>query len=171
MRPCPLCRWNRCPSPGVSPPFRQNRRECAAGSPYNIWFPAHAFPRDGRPRSSGANSVCRSGHRRRGRRPCRFRPPCPRSGPPRNPRSGDSPAGRSEEHTSEVQSPMYLVCRLLLATNETSSEPQSPTYFVCLLLLLGASLLICTSPSLAPKKIPRAPNSTPFFTVMLFFFF
>src|SRR5437763_12339762 len=24
------------------------------------------------------------------------------------------PAGRSEEHTSELQSPMYLVCRLLL---------------------------------------------------------
>src|SRR5437764_10647127 len=28
-------------------------------------------------------------------------------------RSRDS-AGRSEEHTSELQSPMYLVCRLLL---------------------------------------------------------
>src|ERR1017187_10594187 len=26
------------------------------------------------------------------------------------------PAGRSEEHTSELQSPMYLVCRLLLET-------------------------------------------------------
>src|ERR1017187_266767 len=27
-------------------------------------------------------------------------------------------AGRSEEHTSELQSPMYLVCRLLLAKKE-----------------------------------------------------
>src|SRR5437763_7084736 len=27
---------------------------------------------------------------------------------------GDAPGGRSEEHTSELQSPMYLVCRLLL---------------------------------------------------------
>src|SRR5437879_9879292 len=27
---------------------------------------------------------------------------------------GASRAGRSEEHTSELQSPMYLVCRLLL---------------------------------------------------------
>src|SRR5437763_14248048 len=26
----------------------------------------------------------------------------------------DGAAGRSEEHTSELQSPMYLVCRLLL---------------------------------------------------------
>src|SRR5437762_11458024 len=28
--------------------------------------------------------------------------------------SARSPARRSEEHTSELQSPMYLVCRLLL---------------------------------------------------------
>src|ERR1017187_682263 len=27
---------------------------------------------------------------------------------------GERPADRSEEHTSELQSPMYLVCRLLL---------------------------------------------------------
>src|SRR3712207_8762233 len=27
---------------------------------------------------------------------------------------GDNPAGRSEEHTSELQSRQYLVCRLLL---------------------------------------------------------
>src|SRR5437764_7669377 len=29
-------------------------------------------------------------------------------------RRGGCAAGRSEEHTSELQSPMYLVCRLLL---------------------------------------------------------
>src|SRR5436189_3185339 len=29
-------------------------------------------------------------------------------------RGGDRQANRSEEHTSELQSPMYLVCRLLL---------------------------------------------------------
>src|SRR5437764_5667570 len=29
-------------------------------------------------------------------------------------RSRERTAGRSEEHTSELQSPMYLVCRLLL---------------------------------------------------------
>src|SRR5437762_7795897 len=29
-------------------------------------------------------------------------------------RSADEPRTRSEEHTSELQSPMYLVCRLLL---------------------------------------------------------
>src|SRR5437762_14074072 len=34
----------------------------------------------------------------------------------RRPRSD----GRSEEHTSELQSPMYLVCRLLLEKKKTS---------------------------------------------------
>src|SRR5437762_1530574 len=32
---------------------------------------------------------------------------------------------RSEEHTSELQSPMYLVCRLLLDTASTQSYPLS----------------------------------------------
>src|SRR5437763_3158524 len=30
--------------------------------------------------------------------------------------------GRSEEHTSELQSPMYLVCRLLLEKNNQTDE-------------------------------------------------
>src|SRR5436189_543573 len=34
--------------------------------------------------------------------------------------------GRSEEHTSELQSPMYLVCRLLL---EKKNEPDRPRTF------------------------------------------
>src|SRR6266566_4669474 len=36
------------------------------------------------------------------------RAPAPRSG------TGPGPAGRSEEHTSELQSPCNIVCRLLL---------------------------------------------------------
>src|SRR3970040_3170848 len=32
------------------------------------------------------------------------------------------PPRRSEEHTSELQSPMYLVCRLLLEKNKTYSR-------------------------------------------------
>src|SRR5437879_9712181 len=34
---------------------------------------------------------------------------------------GDYPS-RSEEHTSELQSPMYLVCRLLLEKKKTNKE-------------------------------------------------
>src|SRR2546425_3628721 len=42
---------------------------------------------------------------------------------------------RSEEHTSELQSLAYLVCRLLLETEEHTSELQSLAYVVCRLLL------------------------------------
>src|SRR3989441_3780989 len=42
---------------------------------------------------------------------------------------------RSEEHTSELQSLAYLVCRLLLETEEHTSELQSLAYLVCRLLL------------------------------------
>src|SRR3712207_7276458 len=36
---------------------------------------------------------------------------------------GAASLGRSEEHTSELQSRQYLVCRLLLATKKTLSYP------------------------------------------------
>src|SRR2546425_5785112 len=42
--------------------------------------------------------------------------------------------GRSEEHTSELQSLAYLVCRLLLEKKK-KNELQSPTYLVCRLML------------------------------------
>src|SRR6201989_3435470 len=45
-------------------------------------------------------------------------PPRSRSSPGSRPRGG---ADRSEEHTSELQSPMYLVCRLLLEKKKKKS--------------------------------------------------
>src|SRR5258707_11413102 len=42
---------------------------------------------------------------------------------------------RSEEHTSELQSCQYLVCRLLLEKKKHTSELQSRQYLVCRLLL------------------------------------
>src|SRR5260370_14422954 len=42
---------------------------------------------------------------------------------------------RSEEHTSELQSHLNLVCRLLLGTKEHTSELQSHLNIVCRLLL------------------------------------
>src|SRR5258706_2580244 len=44
-------------------------------------------------------------------------------------------AGRSEEHTSELQSLTNLVCRLLLEIREHTSELQSLTNLVCRRLL------------------------------------
>src|SRR5437763_1677892 len=44
-------------------------------------------------------------------------------------RADDGPAHRSEEHTSELQSPMYLVCRLLLEKKKnmrTNVPPSQP---------------------------------------------
>src|SRR5256884_2490320 len=57
-------------------------------------------------------------------RPSRSRPPCPASSPPETPatvRSSGSPP-RSEEHTSELQSRLHLVCRLLLEKKKRACE-------------------------------------------------
>src|SRR2546425_3780519 len=43
--------------------------------------------------------------------------------------------GRSEEHTSELQSLAYLVCRLLLEKKKHTYELQSLAYIVCRVLL------------------------------------
>src|SRR2546423_9583438 len=55
-------------------------------------------------------SRCRSGRCRGSRRPARRAPP-PIHGP------------RSEEHTSELQSLAYLVCRLLLEKKKNKTAP------------------------------------------------
>src|SRR3989441_9496298 len=64
--------------------------------------------------------------------------PRPKNGAP----TVRSPSARSEEHTSELQSLAYLVCRLLLEkkknalrSEEHTSELQSLAYLVCRLLL------------------------------------
>src|SRR5437762_10748972 len=45
------------------------------------------------------------------------------------PRSGSRYAVRSEEHTSELQSPMYLVCRLLLEKKKQQAIPYAAPAF------------------------------------------
>src|SRR5258707_7422511 len=71
-----------------------------------IWHPATQDPcrgaaagRDGTPQGGGAAGA----HPRHRRRPWPLRAGC-----------GRARRGRSEEHTSELQSRQYLVCRLLL---------------------------------------------------------
>src|SRR5437762_13523174 len=60
-----------------------------------------------------ARTTTRTNPAPRRRAPFTCRRLWPAAGRPRaRPSSRD--AGRSEEHTSELQSPMYLVCRLLL---------------------------------------------------------
>src|ERR1017187_9016400 len=95
---------------------------------------------------------------------------------------------RSEEHTSELQSPMYLVCRLLLE-KKTFGEPRLPQpsrrlsvdWIPGLSLALPAGAQICARGPLAfvsyngsghqfyffffpaaPPRISSLPNPTPF---------
>src|SRR5947209_16796050 len=53
--------------------------------------------------------------------------PAPFHERPRRPRSGcpGSPLARSEEHTSELQSRQYLVCRLLLEKKKKTKTPHT----------------------------------------------
>src|SRR3712207_8907942 len=53
---------------------------------------------------------------------------------PGGPARSQLAAGRSEEHTSELQSRQYLVCRLLLEKKKHTSALQSLQLHVCGLL-------------------------------------
>src|SRR5436189_3036708 len=48
-----------------------------------------------------------------------------RARPVRGCTCADGPRSRSEEHTSELQSPMYLVCRLLLEKKKKKRKQSS----------------------------------------------
>src|SRR3712207_7674288 len=80
--------------------------------PYTTLFRS-SCGRASRPRPAASPSTPRGpgcGPRDRVRRAGRRRG----RGSPRLPGQGGGPRGRSEEHTSELQSRQYLVCRLLL---------------------------------------------------------
>src|SRR3989454_7953610 len=64
---------------------------------------------------------CRGGGQGAGRRLRLDRAPAARPG---GLEGHDGPAARSEEHTSELQSPCNLVCRLLLEKKKKSNERQ-----------------------------------------------
>src|SRR3712207_8894913 len=68
----------------------------------------------------------RGADREPARRPCqgRHQPPRPRS-PPGCWHGGVQRRERSEEHTSELQSRQYLVCRLLLEKNNIIVETRA----------------------------------------------
>src|SRR5256885_9630518 len=97
------------PSSGTAARPKPRANRCASSAPKtvkpwsNLWSPSDArHAHDPSP-----NPLCRRAGAA-GRRPC----PCPGSGC----QHGHSllQHGRSEEHTSELQSPCNLVCRLLL---------------------------------------------------------
>src|SRR5690348_18099694 len=73
-----------------------------------------------RARPSAATSLPtrrpRAGHSRR------------RGGPNKFPESSAGAARRSEEHTSELQSPVHLVCRLLLEKKKKKTNSSNTNY-------------------------------------------
>src|SRR2546422_8560305 len=81
----------------------------------------------------------RNGARVGGRAPV-ARPPSARLRRCRCPQRGDgSPGGRSEEHTSELQSRLHLVCRLLLEKKKKLVQIVRQSFPVPLYSSSGAS--------------------------------
>src|SRR2546429_4513637 len=95
--------------------------------PRSTLFPYTTLFRS-RARQSNHRSNCRPPH------PPDDRPGRDRSGRDPSPSETARTADRSEEHTSELQSRLHLVCRLLLEKKKTSRQ------------ILGASInsIICT---------------------------
>src|SRR5258708_22943361 len=73
-------------------------------------------------------------------RPAQWLPPAAQAG---------RTARRSEEHTSELQSPDHLVCRLLLEKKKNSTEQRLAA---CSPRLTGPPLTPQTSPSPPPRR-------------------
>src|ERR1022692_1527273 len=95
--------------------------------------------------------------------------PCSRAPGPRKVRRAESRRRhRSEEHTSELQSPCNLVCRLLLEKKKHTSELQSPCNLVCSLLLENKQNTVRSC--LASLFVP-GPLSLALFGLSLCFFF
>src|ERR1039457_3267769 len=77
---------------------------------------------------------------------------------------------RSEEHTSELQSPCNLVCRLLLETKKHPTRFQSPCNLVC---RVGADRDGARAPRVRGRPIKRSLGGRrgDEYAVRLFFFF
>src|SRR3982750_178532 len=86
--------------------------------------------------------------------------------------SAESSVLRSEEHTSELQSLAYLVCRLLLE-KKTGPSPQPSTSGPRNTATAAASALAPHPPRSPPRHpanpstSPPAPPSEPFFFLMI----
>src|SRR2546425_7089025 len=89
--------------------------------PRSTLFPYTTLFRSGTADGHAARRRARAADTDRGQRPaCRTRAPAARRGR----RSGRAPR-RSEEHTSELQSLAYLVCRLLLEKKKTKQRQKN----------------------------------------------
>src|SRR2546429_4262225 len=67
---------------------------------------------------------------------------------------------RSEEHTSELQSRLHLVCRLLLGTKDQTTEIQAQQYLLCSLSLPTSSLDLAQLSGLSASRITTLSDDT-----------
>src|SRR5258708_24205288 len=88
--------------------------------PYTTLFRSHRHPQ-----RLGCRGVPRAGHHAEGKSRVIFFEPQERDRKlfPHDP--------RSEEHTSELQSPDHLVCRLLLEKKKSNLEPTCAKSYTC----------------------------------------
>src|SRR2546422_6924922 len=82
--------------------------------PRSTLFPYTTLFRSGRRRALATRPGCRAPRVTARRRAGRSRGACARGPADRIGEAGNRDAPRSEEHTSELQSRLHLVCRLLL---------------------------------------------------------
>src|SRR3712207_8531099 len=89
--------------------------------PYTTLFRSGGAARDGRPRRR-RDSPAERAHLHAEGEPAEPRPHVDQLEPAGARAGGLEQRGRSEEHTSELQSRQYLVCRLLLETKKSRSQ-------------------------------------------------
>src|SRR3712207_7977906 len=89
--------------------------------PYTTLFRSEAPEREPGERGGGDDDGKRDGEEREGQEG-RERDGHERPAGQRAPADADQGLDRSEEHTSELQSRQYLVCRLLLAKNNEATS-------------------------------------------------
>src|SRR2546429_6263319 len=88
--------------------------------PYTTLFRSPSASRDAAARSAAPENLDR-GNRRRARLTAQSGRHLPKN------RTGSGSVARSEEHTSELQSRLHLVCRLLLEKKKTCSLDHTPS--------------------------------------------
>src|SRR6202041_2911159 len=78
---------------------------------------------------------------------------------------------RSEEHTSELQSHVNLVCRLLLEKKQRCCNPQLAAWPLAFVPIPGSRLFRLSFAPPAPSPEMLAPFRNGFLTSRFFFFF
>src|SRR5437764_5404813 len=124
-------RINRIVTPGKGLALRRRPRHCRLGTPSHAEVRHAAFPScPAPPRASPARAGLRDVSAIRPVDRARREAIAADHGRERDPHRRSvvgRPRSRSEEHTSELQSPMYLVCRLLLEKKKKKKKKKEKT--------------------------------------------